>query len=69
MSGSRGHQIHDNFATNHCRNAQRTGRKNFFFPINSQFALPPDWNAIILPRKVGIGPVGVRPLAKSELPP
>jgi hypothetical protein len=34
-----------------------------------QFGLPPDWNAIILSRKVGIGPVGVRPLAKSELPP
>jgi len=64
-----GHQIHDNFATNHCRNAQRTGQKNFFSPVNSQFALPPDWNAIILVRKVGIGPVGVRPLAKSELPP
>jgi hypothetical protein len=27
----------------------------------SQIALPPDWNAIILPVKVGIGPVGVRP--------
>jgi len=27
----------------------------------SQIALPPDWNAIILPAKVGIGPVGVRP--------
>jgi len=23
-----------------------------------QFALPPDWNPIILLRKVGIGPVG-----------
>jgi len=43
--------------------------KNFFSPVNSQFALPPDWNAIILARKVGIGPVGVRPLVKSELPP
>jgi len=29
--------------------------KNFFSPVNSQFALPPDWNAIILARKVGIG--------------
>jgi hypothetical protein len=26
-----------------------------------QFALPPDWNAIILRAKVGIGPVGARP--------
>jgi hypothetical protein len=43
--------------------------EKFFSPVNSQFALPPDWNAIILARKVGIGPVGVRPLAKSELPP
>jgi hypothetical protein len=34
-----------------------------------QFALPPDWNAIILLRKVGIGPVGVRPFDKRELPP
>jgi hypothetical protein len=41
--------------------------RNFF--LSDQFALPPDWNAIILARKVGIGPVGVRPLAKSELPP
>jgi hypothetical protein len=46
-----------------------TDRPENFSPINSQFALPPDWNAIILARKVGIGPVGVRPLAKSELPP
>jgi hypothetical protein len=41
--------------------------RNFF--LSDQFALPPDWNAIILARKVGIGPVGVGPLAKSELPP
>jgi hypothetical protein len=26
-----------------------------------QFALPPDWNPIILAHKVGIGPVDVRP--------
>jgi hypothetical protein len=62
-----GHQIHGDFATNHCRNAQLTVRK-IFLSDQFQFALPPDWNAIVLPRKVGIGPVGVRPLAKSELP-
>jgi hypothetical protein len=50
----------DNFATNHCRNAQRAGQKFFRFD-QIQFALPPDRNAIILARKVGIGPVGVRP--------
>jgi hypothetical protein len=50
---------------------QRTterGRKFFLFD-QFQFALPPDWNAIILARKVGIGPVGVRPFVKRELPP
>jgi hypothetical protein len=63
-----GYQIHHNFAANHCRNAQRTGRKFF---LSDQFAicvasgLERDHSA----RKVGIGPVGVRPLAKSELPP
>jgi hypothetical protein len=64
-----GHQIHDNFAANHC--AQRTTERGikFFLFDQFQFALPPDWIAIILARKVGIGPVGVRPLAKSELPP
>jgi hypothetical protein len=34
-----------------------------------QIGLPPDWNTIILCRKVGIGPVGVRPFLQSELPP
>jgi hypothetical protein len=33
-----------------------------YFPFDRfQFALPPDWNAIILSRKVGISPVGARP--------
>jgi hypothetical protein len=43
-------------------------RKLFLFE-QFQFALPPDWNPIILLRKVGIGPVGARPLDKRELPP
>jgi len=38
--------------------------RGFFLFDQFQFALPPDWNAIILARKVGIGPVGVRPLVK-----
>jgi hypothetical protein len=40
-----------------CRSAQRTAQELFLFD-QFQFALPPDWNAIILLRKVGIGPVG-----------
>jgi hypothetical protein len=51
-----------------CRSAQRTATELFLFD-QFQFALPPDWNAIILLRKVGIGPVGVRPFDKRELPP
>jgi hypothetical protein len=51
-----------------CRSAQRTAAELFLFD-QFQFALPPDWNAIILWRKVGIGPVGARPLDKRELPP
>jgi hypothetical protein len=31
---------------------------------SNQIALPVDWKAIILAAKVGIGPVGVRPLVK-----
>jgi hypothetical protein len=38
------------------------------FPFD-RFGLPPDWNAIILLRKVGIGPVGARPFVKRESPP
>jgi isoquinoline 1-oxidoreductase subunit alpha len=42
-------------------NAQRVFQKTF--PSDQfQIALPREWNAIILRRKVGIGPVGVRPL-------
>ena len=38
---------------------QRTMDGPELFLFNQfQFALPPDWNAIILLRKVGIGPVG-----------
>jgi hypothetical protein len=49
---------------------QRTTDSSELFLFDQfQFALPPDWNAIILLRKVGIGPVGVRPLDKRELPP
>jgi hypothetical protein len=51
-----------------CRSAQRTAPELFLFD-QFQFALPLDWNAIILLRKVGIGPVGARPLDKRELPP
>jgi len=43
-----------------CRNAQRLHQKLFLFD-QFQIGLPPDWNAIILHVKVGIGPVGVRP--------
>jgi hypothetical protein len=32
-----------------------------FSSLVSNLHLPPRWNAIILPRKVGIGPVGARP--------
>jgi hypothetical protein len=48
---------------------QRTTEPQLFLFDEFQFALPPDWNAIILLRKVGIGPVGARPLDKRELPP
>jgi hypothetical protein len=49
---------------------QRTTRiGNFILFDQFQITLPPDWNAIILSRKVGIGPVGVRPFDKCELPP
>jgi len=41
----------------------------FYFFDQFQITLPPDWNAIILLPKVGIGPVGVRLQAKRELPP
>jgi hypothetical protein len=51
----------------YCRNAQNAFRK--FILDQFQIALPPDWNAIILSRKVGTGPVGARPLFKRELPP
>jgi hypothetical protein len=50
------------------RSAQRRAPELFLFD-QFQFALPPDWNAIILLRKVGIGPVGARPFDKRELPP
>jgi isoquinoline 1-oxidoreductase alpha subunit len=40
---------------------QRTKRISDHFPFDRfQFALPLDWNAIILSPKVGIGPVGAR---------
>jgi hypothetical protein len=35
--------------------------RNFILREQFQIALPPQWNAIILAHKVGIGPVGVRP--------
>jgi hypothetical protein len=43
------------------RSAQRADQE--FYSVRSIpiLRLPPDWNAIILPRKVGIGPVGARP--------
>jgi hypothetical protein len=49
--------------------AHNTNFRNYFPFDRFQFALPPDWNPIILSRKVGIGPVGARPLDKRELPP
>jgi hypothetical protein len=49
--------------------AAHNGQPQLFLFDQFQFALPLDWNAIILLRKVGIGPVGVRPLDKRELPP
>jgi hypothetical protein len=49
---------------------QRTKRISDHFPFDRfQFALPPDWNLIILSRKVGIGPVGARSFVKRESPP
>jgi len=49
---------------------QRTKRISDHFLFDQfQFALPLDWNAIILPRKVGIGPVGARSFVKRESPP
>jgi hypothetical protein len=42
---------------------------NYFLFDRFQFALPPDWNLIILIRKVGIGPVGARSFVKRESPP
>jgi hypothetical protein len=51
-----------------CRSAQK--RISGHFPFDQfQFGLPLDWNAIILSRKVGIGPVGARPFVKRESPP
>jgi hypothetical protein len=35
---------------------QRTTFRNFILLAQLQIALPPDWNAIILAHKVGIGP-------------
>jgi hypothetical protein len=46
-----------------------TDRSEFILFDQFQFALPPDWNAIILSRKVGIGPVGARSFVKRESPP
>jgi hypothetical protein len=40
-----------------------------FSSIDSSLHLPPRRNPIILPRKVGIGPVGARPFVKRELSP
>jgi len=49
---------------------QRTKRISDHFLFDQfQFGLPLDWNAIILSRKVGIGPVGARSFVKRELPP
>jgi hypothetical protein len=50
----------DAFVAMRCRNAQRLHQQNFPFD-QFQSGLPPDWIAIILLAKVGIGPVGVRP--------
>src|ERR1700682_3088982 len=49
---------------------QRTKRISDHFPFDRfQFGLPLGWNAIILSRKVGIGPVGARSFVKRESPP
>jgi hypothetical protein len=59
-AGGVGIDLVDRFVTSCCRSAQqRIG--NIFLFDQFQIELPPDWNAIILPGKVGIGPVGVRP--------
>jgi hypothetical protein len=50
-----------------CRSAQHKFR-NFILFDQFQFALPPEWNALIL-RAADIDPVGVEPLPRSELPP
>jgi hypothetical protein len=49
------------------RSAQHKFR-NFILLDKFQFALPPDWNALIL-RAADIDPVGAGPLPISELPP
>jgi hypothetical protein len=41
--------------------AHNMGFGIIFSSLVSNLHLPPRWNAIILPRKVGIGPVGARP--------
>jgi hypothetical protein len=43
---------------------QRTTYMSQLYSARSIPALPPDWNAIILARKVGTGPVGVSHLIK-----
>jgi hypothetical protein len=49
------------------RSAQHKFR-NFILLGKIQFALPPDWNALIL-RAADIDPVGVGRYPQSELPP
>jgi hypothetical protein len=46
-----------------------TNLSQFYFPGAIPNWLPADWNTIILAAKVGIGPVGVRPSERRELPP
>jgi isoquinoline 1-oxidoreductase subunit alpha len=46
---------------NYCRSAQRAARRFYSLRSILFLRLPPDWNAIILAPKVGIGPVGARP--------
>jgi hypothetical protein len=66
----RGDQIIDNSVTKLLPQRTIDDRSGILFSsINSKLHLPLDWNAVILSRKVGIGPVGARPSATRELPP
>jgi hypothetical protein len=62
-------KVHRQFDDKIVAAAHNSSIRNFILRDQFQIALPPQSNAIILAHKVGIGPVGVRPKAKSERPP